>query len=104
MIILSPQSCVIGLCVISKITSYIFFILSKNILTYSKFILATLPNTSSNTITLGFGSVDILPKTHLSAKDAKVVSKPDPDFNFLVTSFLTILKSTSFLSLISNCI
>ena len=35
-------------------------------------VFATLPNTSSNTITFGFGSVDILPQTDLKAKDAQV--------------------------------
>ena len=56
-IILSAQSCAIGLCVINKIMSYISLILSKNSFTLSKFTSATLPKTSSNTITFGFGNV-----------------------------------------------
>ena len=84
-IILSAQSCAIGLCVINNMISYIVFNLSKNNLVLSKLTSAILPNTSSNTITFGFGSVDILPKTLLSAKDDNVASKPEPLFNFLVT-------------------
>ena len=48
---------------------------------------ATLPNTSSNTITFGFGNVDTLPNTHLNANDANVVSNPDPDLSFLLILF-----------------
>ena len=43
---------------------------------------ATLPKTSSNTITLGLGKVETLPNTHLNANEANVVSNPDPDLSF----------------------
>ena len=67
-ITLVPQSRTNGLCVIRNKLSKYSDILATMLETFSKFSLATLPNTSSRTNKFGFGSELIFDKTNLNAK------------------------------------
>ena len=75
---LSDQVLISGLCEITNICSKYSLILIKNSPTISKFSSAIFPNTSSITTMFGFGNDETLVNTLLSAKDAIVLSYPEP--------------------------
>ncbi len=82
-ITLSPHSVTKGLCVITNTQSKYSFNFKKKSFTIFKFSFDTLPNTSSKTVTFGFGNDENLLNIALKANDDIVFSYPEPELRGL---------------------